>query len=156
MKIIGASKEQIEAALAHVNTHFMGNIVFKDVEQRKIRRDGREVFLVTIKVKDSNEIGSGRRNGRRGQWRRCAHACWHAHGTFFDALPKGTEIRIGQGTVVHPGSKWVDYEVQINPTLMASHACNCMDWNMGGVLPFPVNTEGYRTCPECVTRTVAE
>jgi hypothetical protein len=83
-------------------------------------------------------------------------------------LPKGTEIRIGQGTVVHPGSKWVDFEVQINPTLMASHACNCMDWNMGGVLPFPVNTEGYRTCPECgyygpcttcpecITRTVAE
>lgn len=139
MKIIGASREQIESALAHANQYFHGNLMFAGIDQRKTRRDGREVFNVTLKVLDSKEIGSCRRNGRQGQWKRLAKACWHAHGVFFDSLPAGTELRIGSDTKFMAGDKWQDFEVQWNPTLMASHACNCMDWNTSGVLPFPVN-----------------
>jgi hypothetical protein len=140
MKIIGATREQIEAALEHVNKAFHDNIAFAGIEERQTRRDGRRVFLVTLKTLNSNEIGSGRRNGPNGLWRRLAKACWHAHGTFFDALPEGTDIVVGQGTVIHPGDKWVDSKIQNYPAiLMASHACNCMEWNTSGVLPFEVN-----------------
>lgn len=137
MKIIGASREQLEAALVTVNSHFHDNVRFAGIEQRQARRDGREVFLVTLTVNDSDEIGSARRNGRHGEWKRLAHACWHVHGTFFDALPVGTEIRTG--VAFHAGDKWADFPVMLNPVLKASHACNCMEWNTGGVLPFPVN-----------------
>jgi len=136
MKIIGATKEQLEAALAHVNEYFHDNITL-NLDERKPQRGGVPVFMVTLGVKDSKEIGSSRRNGRQGQWKRLAHACWHAYGVFFDCLPAGT--RVFTHSWITPGAKWVDFEVQRNPTLMASHACNCMEWNNGGVLPFPVN-----------------
>ena len=77
MKIVGASRAQIEGALARANKHFHDNLCFANIEQRKTMRDGREVHLVTLKVIDSHEIGSGRRD-HAGLWIRLAKACWHA------------------------------------------------------------------------------
>ena len=138
MIIIGATKAQLEAALEAANGHLHGNLRFKDIEHVKTRRDKREQFKVTLTVKDTNEIGSR----RSYEGRRIPAACWHAHGVFFDNLPEGTEIRTSFfGSVsMKAGDKWTD--INIGSTyrpLMASHACNCMDWNTSGVLPFPVN-----------------
>ncbi len=136
MKIIGASREQIEEALARTNEHMHGNIRFKDIRQEKTRRDGREVFRLTLTVHDTKEIGSRR---APETWARIPAACWHAYGLFMDSLPAGTEIRSTNATM-HAGDKWQDYNIgsQARPC-MASRACNCMDWNTSGVLPFPVN-----------------
>ena len=138
MHIIGATKQEIEAALETTNGYFEGNIMFKTMEYLRKSRQGKEVFTLTLTVKDSNEIGSRRSEDGR----RIAAACWHAHGVFFDSLPAGTEIRTTrQGPVtIHAGDRWQDMNIGSNyKPLMASRACNCMDWNTGGVLPFPVN-----------------
>lgn len=134
MKVIGATREQLDSALAQVNVHFHDNITFRSIEERKPMRNGNPVFLLTLGVKDSHEIGS-RRSPR--DWARMAHACWHAYGTLMDVLPAGT--RIYTSTWLYPGDKWHDFPIAQNPVVMCSHACNCMEWNTGGVLPFPVN-----------------
>ena len=135
MIIIGAKKEDIEAALEHANKYFNGNLRFKTLDYLGFTRDKRVKVTCTLTVNDSKDIGS-RRNFEGG---RIAAACWHAHGVFFDALPAGTEIRSCQ-TIMHAGDKWQDYNMgSIAYPLQASRACNCMEWNNGGVLPFPVN-----------------
>lgn len=133
-----AGEESIKTALAHANEYFHDNLIFKGIEKQKTRRDKREVFKVTLTVKDSKEIGSRR---SPHDFKRIAAACWHAHGVFFDSLPSGTEIRIGwTGMVMQSGEPWKDYNIgsQVNPC-MASDACNCSEWNTSGVMPFPVN-----------------
>lgn len=139
MIIIGASEEEIKAALAVVNEYFHDNIRFKTLAYDGKSRDNRLKFNVTLTVNDSNEIGS--RRSPSGN-RKIAAACWHAHGVFFDSLPSGTEIRTSfYGPVaMHAGDTWKDYNMggSIYPC-MASDACNCMEWNESGCLPFPVN-----------------
>jgi hypothetical protein len=133
-----AGIESIHTALAHVNEYFHDNIRFKTCESTGKTRDKREKFTVTLTVNNSNEIGSK----RSFEGRKIAAACWHAHGVFFDSLPAGTEIRTSfYGSVVtQAGDPWHDLDIgSAYRPLMASDACNCMDWNTSGVLPFPVN-----------------
>ena len=131
-----AGEESLHTALAHANEYFHGNLRFKGIDKQKTRKDGREVFKVTLTVNDSKEIGSRR---SPFDYKRISAACWHAHGVFFDSLPAGSEIRSCNNTM-QSGDKWTDYNIgsQMRPC-MASHACNCMEWNTSGVLPFPVN-----------------
>ena len=138
MIIIGATRAQLDSALAKANEYLHGNLQYKDIEYMKTRRDKREQFKVTLKVHDSKEIGSR----RSFEGRRIPAACWHAHGLFFDALPEGTEIRTSFfGSVsMKAGDKWTDTNIgSLYRPLMASDACNCVDWNKYGMLPFPVN-----------------
>ncbi len=162
MLIIGKLTEiDVRHALETANKHFADNIRFKTFAHVKTMRNGCNVFTVTLTVQDVNAIGA-----RRNDTRKVHAACWHAHGTLFDALPEGTEIRSCQ-TVMHAGDKWHDFNMgSIARPLMASHACNCMEWNTSGVLPFPVNTNGHRTCltcgyrgpcttcPDCIEQTI--
>jgi hypothetical protein len=123
----------VKNALFEANKYFDGNLKFKRFE---FSGPSGLRLNVTLTVNDSKEIGS-RRNAEGG---RIAAACWHAHGVFFDSLPAGTEIRSAQGGTFHAGDKWQDSNIgSLYRPLQASHACNCMDWNVSGVLPFPVN-----------------
>jgi hypothetical protein len=130
----------IRDALDKANKHLGGNLVFKECELVKTRRDGRHEFRVTLTVKDSKEIGSR----RSPEGRRIGAACWHAYGLFLDSLHPDCEVKTTMGRLgmqkIRPGEKWQDYNIgsEMRP-FMASHACNCMDWNTSGVLPFPVN-----------------
>ena len=121
----------VRNALQEANRHFGGNLRFNRFD---FAGNSGLRMNVTLTINDVNAIGA-----RRNDTRKVHAACWHAHGTFFDALPEGTEIRSCQ-TVMHAGDKWHDFNMgSIARPLMASHACNCMEWNTGGVLPFPVN-----------------
>ena len=136
MTILTAYSQSIRDALTKANEHLHGNLRFKTCEHVKTRRDGRYEFSVTLTVNDSNEIGS--RRSIAGH--RISAACWHAHGLFFDALPAGTEIRTGNVKML-AGEKWQDYNIGSRSyPMQASLACNCMEWNSSGILPFPVNT----------------
>jgi hypothetical protein len=129
-------EKALELALTLANEHFHGNLVFKACQFVGKTRDGRGKVSCTLKVKDINEIGT-RRAPRT--WRKINAACWHAHGVFFDCLPGGTKVESCQ---VHfmAGDKWQDYNIgSMMYPQSASTACNCMEWNSGGVLPFHVN-----------------
>jgi hypothetical protein len=94
----------IDAALQTANKEFAENLRFKRFESAGRTRDGRQKANVTLTVCDSKAPGS-RRNYNGG---RIAAACWHAHGTFMDALPANTEIRSTAG-VTYPGTRWLDW-----------------------------------------------
>ena len=119
--IIKCDKLDIEIALAHTNAEFEGNIVFKRFEFIGYTRDKVEKYRVTLTVKSSRDKGG--RIGHSGK--RVAAACWHAHGTFFDNLPNGTEIN-ANGEKFHAGDRWKDKNIgSIYNPLYYSEACEC-------------------------------
>lgn len=122
MLIKGATQEQLTKALETVNKRFDGNIQFNRFDHAGRTRDGKEKFNVTLRVESSK--GKGARRSQNGH-RRMINACWHVHGFFFDALPKGTEIKSGPYNL-HPGDPWHDRNIgsQIEP-LYYSEACDC-------------------------------
>ncbi|MAH44877.1 hypothetical protein CMI37_03560 [Candidatus Pacearchaeota archaeon] len=114
--IIGnVTMSELESALYQTNTEFEGNVIWNRVES-----EGRR-FRVTLRVRDSK--GSGARRSASG--RRLVSACWHVHGTFFDALPTEAVIRTA-GRVKRPGDVWEDWNIgsMMYPT-MHSQACDC-------------------------------
>lgn len=121
MLIKGASWDEINAALFVANDSFEDNLRFKRCEFVGLTRDKREKYRVTLTVEDSREAGAR----RSYEGHRIAAACWHAHGTFFDALPEGTEIQTFAGTF-HAGDPWIDYSVgsDFRPA-HASELCEC-------------------------------
>lgn len=121
MLIKGAGAEEIRTALLTANGYFEDNLLFKRFEFVGLTRDGREKCRVTLTVEDSSKPGARRSYSGR----RIAAACWHAHGTFFDNLPEGTEIETGGGKF-RAGDPWVDYQVgsDFRPA-HASELCEC-------------------------------
>lgn len=104
-----ATIKQLNEALAHVNTLFDNNVVFKtDPEQISKNRT-----KFTLTVKDSKNAGG--RIGHTG--RRVKAACWHVHGEFFDFL-------FNDG---------VDY-IKAGPTVMRESSDNWQDWNIGSMV----------------------
>lgn len=105
----------LEHALAVTNARFGGNVKFRD-----IRQVGKNVRF-TLAVNDSR--GCGAHLAASG--RHTASACWHAHGTFFDALPAGATI-IANGKKIHPGDEWQDWNMGSNwYPHYASELCEC-------------------------------
>ena len=115
MKIYRCTVRQVVDALARANALFDNNLVFNHCYGHPTYTD------VTLRVIDSR--GAGARRGLSGS--RLVSACWHAHGTFFDALPVPARIVTRQGTT-YPGAPWVDASIgsMMNP-LMYSDACGC-------------------------------
>ena len=131
MVIIGRIEQShIDMALDATNAEFAGNIRYKRFEPIGQTRQGEKKFRVTLTVLDSAKLGARRAVGLYTSGRRVAAACWHVHGTFIDALPKGTRVQTtcGQlGTVeVQPGNNWHDYSIgSIMHPCFASEACEC-------------------------------
>ena len=115
MIIRGATEREIYEALETANLKFEGNLAFDRIYPED------EGFRLTLRVKDSK--GPGHRIGFSG--RRLVRACWHAHGTFFDALPTTATIRTGR-RVIHPGDAWEDFNIgSIIYPFYYSEACEC-------------------------------
>ena len=120
--IINATRENIQKALNEANKEFGGNLQFKRLDPLSNKR-----YRVTLRVCSSR--GKGARLGfpsySTGKQRHLISACWHAHGTFFDALPEGTRIQAGE-IVTYPGEPWQDRNIGslLNP-LYFSEACEC-------------------------------
>lgn len=114
--------EQMESALAAVNKQFENNVQFN-----RFQPNGSKINF-TLRVKDSHK--PGHRRGFTGK--RMASACWHVHGTFFDALlgiePQAVIIsRGGPGARIdRNGGNWQDCNIgsQFQP-MMFSGACDC-------------------------------
>ena len=125
MKIRNITREEIEKALADANETFDNNLTFKRLDEDGQTRQGGQKFIVTLTVK--NSAASGGRVSPGG--RRISAACWHAHGTFMDALPAETEIAINwvKGCITkHPGDPWEDWQIRSNGiSVMASESCHC-------------------------------
>ena len=119
--IIKCNAKSIKNALDQTNKKFDNNLIFKKFEFIGHTRDGMEKNQVTLTVKDSREAG-----GRRGfSGKRVAAACWHAHGTFFDNLPEGTEI-IASGKKFYAGDEWIDRNIgSYCQPMYYSEACDC-------------------------------
>lgn len=120
--IINTTHENIQNALDKANKEFNGNLKFNNFQRLSDAR-----HRVTIKVKDSH--GKGARLGfpdfNTGKQRHLISACWHAHGTFFDALPEGTKI-ITRGKAIYAGDSWEDFNIgSIIRPLYMSEACEC-------------------------------
>ena len=125
MLIRNATEKDIRDALAETNEDFDNNIRFKRLDAAGKTRAGDPKHTVTLTVHSSKESGS--RRSRSG--RRIAAACWHAHGTFMDALPENCEIvtTIGRGRETkRPGDPWQDANVGSDfYPLYFSEACDC-------------------------------
>ena len=115
MLILNVTREELERALEAANLQFEGNLEFTKLEQAE------RGWRVRLGVKGYD--GPGYRRSTSG--RRMRHACWHAHGVFFDCLPPQAVIRAGRFTI-HPGDPWLDWNIgsQIVP-LYLSEACDC-------------------------------
>lgn len=125
MLIRNATEEQIRDALDQTNEDFDSNIRFKRLDAAGNTRAGDPKHTVTLTVNDSRAAGGRRSN----KGRRIAAACWHAHGTFMDALPEDCEIVVAIRTgreVKRPGDPWQDFNIGSDYYPMYySEACDC-------------------------------
>jgi hypothetical protein len=120
--IIKCEDYHIRDALEQSNKEFDDNLIFKRFEFIGQTRDKTDKYRVTLTVKSSKEKGG--RIGHSGK--RVAAACWHAHGTFFDNLPVGTEIIVGNSNKIYAGDRWVDTNIgSVYNPLYYSEACEC-------------------------------
>jgi len=119
--IIKCNREGIEKALENANLEFDNNLIFNRFDFIGYTKDKIEKYQVTLTVKSSKEKGG--RIGLSGK--RVAAACWHAHGTFFDNLPEGTEIN-ATGSKFYAGDRWVDRNIgSVYRPFYYSEACEC-------------------------------
>lgn len=119
MKIFNVSLEDLDHALTATNEQFGNNIRFDSL--RSNERGDR--WLVTLTVNSS--FGPGGRVSPNG--RRIAAACWHAYGTFLDALPPNARYYMSITREWRkPGDPWVDWNIGsvVNP-IMYSEDCDC-------------------------------
>lgn len=133
MIIRNVTKEDLNWALATVNQNYQNNVTFKRLEQIPGRaRAGGEKWNVILTVRNCRAKG-GRYYPNSN--RHVTAACWHAHGLFYDALPyrRNVEIITSMGgnyntmsrIKVRPGEAWIDWRVNSDDYLRASHCCHC-------------------------------
>ena len=129
MLIKNASAIEIMLALVEANEKFGNNLIFNRFDYAALTRQGKEKFNVTLRVKDSREAGSrlGFPAYLTGKQRHLISACWHAHGTFMDALPAEAEIIVtGVDYPIRPGDRWNDRNIgSIMQPMYYSEACEC-------------------------------
>lgn len=118
MKIRNVTEAELLKALKKVNAKFDQNVIFNNI--RCDTQNGK-TWTVTLRVTSSKK--AGHRIGFSG--RRLINACWHVHGTFFNALPEQSLIKTGNKTK-QPGDDWEDWNIgsEMQP-LMFSDACEC-------------------------------
>lgn len=108
--------DDLESALAKANEKFSGNLRWNRYPEKAGRG-----YRFTLRVSDSK--GPGARLGFSG--RHMTSACWHAHGTFFDALPREAVVKAGELTI-RPGDMWQDRNIgSMMQPLYYSEACEC-------------------------------
>ena len=121
MIIKNATRKEIDNALLKANTQFDNNLKFKNIDFVGYTREKNEKYRVTLSVHNSKNPGS--RIGHSGK--RVAAACWHAYGTFIDALPKVAEVE-ANGRIISPGDMWYDWNIgSMYQPLFYSEACDC-------------------------------
>jgi len=130
--IIGATREQIQAALETAGARFDDNLCWnREPEYMGKTRDKRAKYRCTLRVKDSHgkEARLGHPDYQTGKQRHMISACWHAHGTFYDALPEGTEIKVSTADgnrTIRPGDRWHDFNIgSVYRPMYYSEACEC-------------------------------
>lgn len=116
-----ATKEELYAALDHVNAKYAGNICFKTLDDINAKRR-----TFTLTVNSSKEPGA-RYNPVNG--RRFAAACWHVHGDFFDYLwsvRPDCLILAGTLRMNSAADNWQDSNVgSYAYPVMFSESCHC-------------------------------
>lgn len=136
MLIRNVTEQELFWALALANARFNNNLAFKSIKQAPGRtRAGKEKWNVVLTVRDCRKSG-----GRyyRDTNRHVKAACWHAHGTFYDALPHerndNVEIVTSAGgnfntttkVKTHPGALWADWRMERSGGVeYASNCCHC-------------------------------
>ena len=127
MIISNTSQQDLNNALALTNKKFGGNIIWNNFQKLSDKR-----FRVTLKVKNTKGPGT-HFSQSMGRFRRTASACWHVHGTFFDALNPDAKIYTA-GQWIKPGSEWKDRDVGSNmyPAHM-SEGCECNEKHSVGL-----------------------
>jgi len=122
MELRKTNLKELEKAMELLNKVFNDNIIFNRLTQ--IDKKGNS-FRVTLKVKDSKNIGA--RRGYTG--RRLINACYHVHGYFFQILfMLNPQIQIKSlNNNISENNIW-DFDINIgsimNP-LYLSDACHC-------------------------------
>ena len=127
MQIRNVTNGDIERAMAETNARFGDNICFDRLESVG-PISGKSAYQVTLKAVDSS--GPGARRTQSG--RRSRSACFHAWGTFMDALPAEAELHVfaqGIRQVVHPDQfcwRHMDRNVgSMRNPVMLSRLCDC-------------------------------
>jgi hypothetical protein len=125
MLIRNVTDEDLDNALRATNEVFGGNVGFFHKRHIGHTRQGGNKYDVRLTVRSSRGPGAA----RSYTGRRLSAACWHVHGTFFDALPPEAEIISAHEDGIHrPGDCWFDYQVgSMMQPMYASEACDCRD-----------------------------
>jgi len=121
MRIVGATKVEIENALNIVNEMFEDNITFKSFTSANQKGTTWNVSLRAVK-----SDGPGARLAYSG--RRSISACWHVHGYFMDALPSDCKIYSGLygKSCRHPGEPWQEQRIGSQfMSISMSDLCEC-------------------------------
>ena len=148
--------EDLQKALASVNSRYQGNIKFKTLEHKGNR------ISFTLTVIDSKAPG----HRRTPSGKRLAAACFHVHGHLFEELFRiSPEAGIlSSGSLANPqkpkwitkaGGNWQDWQMGGYPPMMVSRACDCNADAQAGVerlVQGPIvfrklSTEQIRKCP---------
>ncbi len=140
MLVRNATYEDICRALDKTNVDFDGNIKFKRCDYSGQTKQDRAKFTATLTVFDSS--GPGGRRNREG--RKIAAACWHVHGRFMDHLPDHVEVVVTTMPcryIFRPGDTWQDWNITTAPNWPMSLCCECHQWNIGGVIVYPILKE---------------
>lgn len=115
VKVYDCTQAEIEKALRVTNLFFEGNLLFAKLEPHRHYCD--------VRLRVANSRGKGARRGYSG--RRITSACWHAHGSFIDALPLATKVVTSLGTT-YPDNAWQDTNIgSVMRPMMYSEACLC-------------------------------
>jgi hypothetical protein len=128
MQISSVTRADLDNAIHRINSvYYQNNVMFNNI---KVMNNAATRWQVTLRVKSSK--GPGHRLGfsSGGTQRRLVSACWHVHGRFFEALPKGTKIRTGRDgpsvMVVGEDSLRPDFNIgSIMYPMYMSEACEC-------------------------------
>lgn len=130
MRIHCETEDVIYNALDIINGHYDGNITWRRVPYLAGRdRQGRNIYIVTLTVKDSKGLGARISVGLNGKARAVAAACWHVHGRFYDALwacDPNTMVEAAGRKLQGPDDNWQDWNIgSYARPLHYSEACRC-------------------------------
>lgn len=122
MLIRRVTRYDLDMALYKANQYFGGNIRFFDTPQ-PVSIHGTDWRL---RLFTNWAGGAGALKGIHSGYV-LRHACWHAHGLFFDGLPPNAIIH-ANGLKIRPRQPWKDRErgrSLVNAPIMQSELCFC-------------------------------
>ena len=131
--IVHTSKQEILISVAAVNDLCNNNVEVRDLVYVGLDKQGNEKHRLRLTVMNSKgkfaRRGIPQRDWLTGEitkeGRRLKALCWHGHGEFFNALPRGTKIETGS-MIIYAGDVWVDWRIgsKMYPCYI-SDACDC-------------------------------